>query len=147
MSRKEAIERAQKLLVMLEITSIKNSRIHKLLEHEKRLLSVALALIGKSPVIVMDEVTDGLEPDTKRIVWNTLKVSIFIFTSEKLGCHSISNFLAIQGMRNPDCTIIIFTSNMEEAYYLGDRIAIMSKGKIVGSGTLDRLEKLFGMLL
>ena len=73
----------------------------------KRRLSVACAIIGGSPVLFLDEPSSGLDPLSRRQLWDMIR-------EEKA-----------RGK-----TIILTTHFMEEADYLGDRIAIMSRGKL-----------------
>ena len=87
----------------------------------KRKLSVAIALIGHSKVIFLDECTAGMDPLSRRKIWNL-----------------------IQQCREGR-TIILTTHFMEEADILGDRIAIMSKGTLKVLGTSVELKNSFGV--
>ncbi len=71
---------------------------------QKRKLSLALALIGNSRMIILDEPTSGLDTTTRRDVWNMLK------------------------LYKEDRIIILTTHYMDEADVLGDRIGIMANG-------------------
>lgn len=86
----------------------------------KRKLSLGMAFVGKSDVLILDEPSSGLDPDSRMFVWN-----------------------AIRRYRS-DRTVLLSTQHMEEADYLGDRIAIMSSGRIVCCGSSVYLNKLFG---
>lgn len=86
----------------------------------KRKLSLALAFVGKSNVLILDEPSSGLDPDSRVFVWN-----------------------AIRRYRS-DRTVLLSTQHMEEADYLGDRIAIMSEGKIICCGSSTFLNNIFG---
>ncbi|XP_064456358.1 phospholipid-transporting ATPase ABCA3-like isoform X2 [Ornithodoros turicata] len=86
----------------------------------KRRLSVAIATISRPKVIVLDEPSSGLDPETRREMWD-----LFL------------------GMRNK-CSLLLSTHDMEEADVLGDRIAIMSQGKIRCWGAPVFLKKTFG---
>lgn len=87
----------------------------------KRKLSVAIALIGNSQVIFLDECTAGMDPLSRRKIWNLLEE------------------------KKKNRTIILTTHFMEEADILGDRIAIMSKGKLKVLGTSVELKNEFGV--
>lgn len=87
----------------------------------KRKLSVAIALIGNSKVIFLDECTAGMDPLSRRKIWTL-----------------------IQNCREGR-TIILTTHFMEEADILGDRIAIMSKGTLKVLGTSVELKNSFGV--
>ena len=86
----------------------------------KRKLSVAIALIGDSSVIFLDECTAGMDPLSRREIWKLLQD----LKSER--------------------TIILTTHYMEEADILGDRIAIMSQGNVKVLGTSVELKNQYG---
>ena len=87
---------------------------------QKRKLCVAIALIGKSQVILLDEPTSGMDTYARRHLWEMLK------------------------KYKKDRIIILTTHNMDEADYLGDRIGIMSSGKLVTCGSSLFLKQRFG---
>ncbi|KAL9439360.1 hypothetical protein AB3S75_024925 [Citrus x aurantiifolia] len=86
----------------------------------KRRLSVAIALIGDPKLVILDEPTTGMDPITRRHVWD-------IIQDAKKGR-----------------AIILTTHSMEEADILSDRIAIMAKGRLRCIGTSIRLKSKFG---
>ncbi|KMT02071.1 hypothetical protein BVRB_9g208000 [Beta vulgaris subsp. vulgaris] len=86
----------------------------------KRRLSVAIALIGDPRVIILDEPTTGMDPISRRHVWDIIEN-------------------AKQGR-----AIILTTHSMEEADILSDRIGIMAKGRLRCIGTSIRLKSRFG---
>ncbi|PAA80698.1 hypothetical protein BOX15_Mlig024875g1, partial [Macrostomum lignano] len=86
----------------------------------KRKLSVAMAFVGGSKVVVLDEPTAGVDPHARRSIWDVL-----------------AKFR--QGR-----TIILTTHHMDEADILGDRICIINKGRLVCSGSPMFLKKVFG---
>ena len=88
----------------------------------KRRLSVACAFIGGAPVIFLDEPSSGLDPLSRRQLWDMIH-------EEKA-----------RGK-----TVILTTHFMEEADYLGDRIAIMSHGKLYCCDTSSALKHRYGV--
>lgn len=86
----------------------------------RRRLDIALSLVGKPEIIFLDEPTTGLDPESRIEVWKTVKE------------------LAAGGT-----TILLTTQYLEEAEQLADRIAILHEGRIIASGTLTELKKLF----
>ncbi|KAL5816488.1 hypothetical protein ACOSQ3_024866 [Xanthoceras sorbifolium] len=86
----------------------------------KRRLSVAIALIGDPKLVILDEPTTGMDPITRRHVWD-------IIENAKKGR-----------------AIILTTHSMEEADILSDRIGIMAKGRLRCLGTSIRLKSRFG---
>eukprot|EP00656_Telonema_subtile_P042415 TRINITY_DN47_c0_g1_i1.p1 TRINITY_DN47_c0_g1~~TRINITY_DN47_c0_g1_i1.p1 ORF type:complete len:2009 (+),score=485.82 TRINITY_DN47_c0_g1_i1:73-6099(+) len=88
----------------------------------KRKLSIAIALIGGSHLIFLDEPTSGMDPYSRRTTWTVIR-----------------NLLS----RDP---VLIFTTHfMDEADILGDRIAIMSHGQLRCCGSSLFLKRTFGL--
>eukprot|EP00003_Mantamonas_plastica_P027264 TRINITY_DN5807_c0_g1_i2.p1 TRINITY_DN5807_c0_g1~~TRINITY_DN5807_c0_g1_i2.p1 ORF type:complete len:496 (+),score=189.23 TRINITY_DN5807_c0_g1_i2:1108-2595(+) len=87
---------------------------------EKRRLSTAIALIGDPQIVFLDEPTTGMDPVSRRDVWNLIESS------------------------KRDRVIVLTTHSMEEADILGDRIVIMSKGRLSCIGTSLHLKNKFG---
>ena len=83
---------------------------------EKRKLCVALALVGNSELVLLDEPTSGMDIISKRALWDFLKE----FKNNKI--------------------IILTTHSLDEAEYLGDRIGIMTHGHYICSGTSSFLK-------
>ena len=83
---------------------------------EKRKLCVALALIGNSELVILDEPTSGMDIISKKALWDFLKE----FKKDKI--------------------IILTTHSLDEAEYLGDRIGIMRNGYFICSGTSSFLK-------
>lgn len=86
----------------------------------KRRLSVAIALIGDPKIVFLDEPTTGMDPVSRRGVWNL-----------------------IERVKRGRVTLLT-THSMEEADILGDKIAIMKGGRIAALGTSLRLKNRFG---
>jgi len=87
----------------------------------KRRVNIGAALLHKPAVIIMDEPTVGIDPQSRRHILDNVKE------------------LNRQGM-----TVLYTTHYMEEAAELSNHIAIMDKGKIIASGTHDELIRLVG---
>jgi ATP-binding cassette subfamily A (ABC1) protein 3 len=83
---------------------------------QKRKLCAALALIGNSKIILLDEPTSGMDPISKKGLWDFLK-----------------NY-------HKDKIILITTHSLDEAEYLGDKIGIMSDGQFICCGTSSYLK-------
>ncbi|HZW03963.1 MAG TPA: ATP-binding cassette domain-containing protein [Anaerolineaceae bacterium] len=86
----------------------------------RRRLDIAMSLVGKPPLIFLDEPTTGLDPEARLEVWKTVKA------------------LAQHGT-----TVFLTTQYLEEAEQLADRIAILHAGRIIANGTLAELKKMF----
>ncbi|MDD4859330.1 MAG: ABC transporter ATP-binding protein [Dehalococcoidales bacterium] len=106
--RKEAERRSMEALRTFQLTEKRNSKIKELSGGMKRRLLIARGLINQPKILILDEPTVGLDPQTRHLLWQKLKE------------------LKSQGI-----TQLLCTQNMEEAALLCDRVAIMHLGKIV----------------
>jgi ABC-2 type transport system ATP-binding protein len=79
---------------------------------EKRRVDVALALIGDPELVFLDEPTTGLHPAARRAAWRV-----------------------IAGLRDLGKTVFLTTHSLDEADALADRIAVLSAGRVVATGT------------
>ncbi|MBB6633406.1 ABC transporter ATP-binding protein [Cohnella thailandensis] len=86
----------------------------------RRRLDIALSLVGQPKIVFLDEPTTGLDPEARIEVWKTVKE-----------------------LSGGGTTIFLTTQYLEEAEQLADRIAILHEGRIIASGTLSELKKLF----
>ncbi|GAA1458620.1 ABC transporter ATP-binding protein [Williamsia maris] len=88
----------------------------KLSGGQKQRLSVALALIGRPRVAILDELTTGLDPQARRDVWGLL-----------------------EDLRSTGVTLLLVSHFMEEAQRLCDRVAVIDGGRIAAIGSPDDL--------
>ncbi|XP_069681460.1 phospholipid-transporting ATPase ABCA3-like [Periplaneta americana] len=119
-SKSTATLEAEALIDRLNLSTKANQMCSTLSGGMKRKLSLGIALIGHTKVLMLDEPTSGLDPEARREMWDLL--------------------LSMRGER----TILITTHFMEEADVLGDRIAIMDHGRVQCYGTSLFLKKLYG---
>ncbi len=96
----------------LGLTAKLTSRFGKLSGGQKQRLFIALALIGNPRVVVLDELTTGLDPRARRDTW-----------------------ALIEDVRNSGVTVLLVTHFMEEAQRLCDRIAVIDKGRVAALDT------------
>lgn len=111
---------ADNLLKRFDLTSAADHRASTYSGGMRRRLDIAMSLIGNPRLIFLDEPTTGLDPEARLEVWNIIKE------------------LASRGV-----TVFLTTQYLDEAEQLADRIAILHEGKIIASGTLEELKKLF----
>lgn len=94
-------------------------RFGKLSGGQKQRLFIALALIGNPKVVVLDELTTGLDPRARRDTWRL-----------------------IEEVRESGVTVLLVTHFMEEAQRLCDRVAVIDKGRVAAldtpAGLIDR---------
>jgi ABC-2 type transport system ATP-binding protein len=83
---------------------------------QRRRILIGLALLGRPPLLVLDEPTTGLDPSSRRAVWSVIRRAV------------------VGG-----ATVILSTHYMEEAERLSDRVGIIKAGRLAAFGTLDEL--------
>jgi ABC-2 type transport system ATP-binding protein len=110
---------ADDLLARFRLTDAAQRRVSTYSGGMRRRLDIAMSLVGKPPVIFLDEPTTGLDPQARVEVWNSVKE------------------LAGQGT-----TVLLTTQYLDEAEQLADRIAILHEGRIIANGTLAELKQL-----
>ncbi len=109
--RPEARERAESLLHLFELTEKAKAKVDELSGGMKRRLLIARALINNPSLVILDEPTVGLDPQAKYLVW------------QRLG-----------NLKEEGKSLLLCTQNMEEAWRLCDRVAIMHEGRIAALG-------------
>lgn len=117
--RQEAIQRC---LAYVELTERMNDRTRNLSGGMKRRLQIARALMHNPKVLFLDEPTVGLDPQTRRRLWEIIRD------------------LKQQGM-----TILLTTHYMEEAETLCDRVGILDRGSLIEMGTPEELRQKHGL--
>lgn len=112
----------EKLLKDFGLYEKKGEYVSKLSGGQKQRLSIILALIPNPKIVFLDELTTGLDPQARHLMWNLIK-----------------------GLKKDGITIFMTTHFMEEAENLCDRIAIMNKGKIEAIDTAENLIEIYGL--
>ena len=108
------------LLDSVKLTAVAAQQTRAYSGGMRRRLSVAIALLGDPLIVYLDEPTTGMDPISRRHVWDVIEGS-------KTGR-----------------AIVLTTHSMEEADILGDTIAIMARGKVRAYGSSLRLKQRFG---
>ncbi len=116
LSKREAREAAREVIAELELTGETNKSVGSLSGGQRRRILIGLALLGRPPLLVLDEPTTGLDPASRRAVWGVIRRAV-----------------------NTGTTVILSTHYMEEAERLSDRIAVIAAGRLIAFGTLDEL--------
>jgi ABC-2 type transport system ATP-binding protein len=104
-------QRSAELLEMMGLTARAGERVKKYSGGMKRRLSIAMALISDPQVLFLDEPTIGLDPQSRRGMWEHMA-----------------------GLKG-DTTIMLTTHYLEEADALADRVAVVDEGRIIALGT------------
>ena len=100
------------VLALVELEEKRRARVATLSGGQKQRLAVACALVSRPELLFLDEPTTGLDPQSRRQLWEIIR-----------------RFRAAGG------TVLLTTHYMEEAERLCDRVAIMDHGKVIAHGT------------
>jgi len=103
---------AAELLDLVELSTKADVRFEKLSGGQQQRVSVALAMIGRPRVLILDELTTGLDPAARRRMWRT-----------------------IEQLRAEGVTILLVSHAMDEVERLCDRLVLLDAGRILTSGT------------
>ncbi|XP_051845492.1 phospholipid-transporting ATPase ABCA3-like [Antechinus flavipes] len=117
---KNCSEEINSTLNILKLEKKRNVISKNLSGGMKRKLSIGIALIGGSKVVMLDEPTSGMDPVSRRDIWDLLQ------------------------NQKSNRTILLTTHFMDEADLLGDRIAILAKGELQCCGSSLFLKQKFG---
>jgi ABC-2 type transport system ATP-binding protein len=105
-----------RLLEQLGLANKRSAWFMNLSGGQKQRLFIALALINDPEVVFLDELTTGLDPQSRRAIWDL-----------------------VRGIRDRGKTVFMTTHLMEEAERLCDRVAIIEHGKIIDIGSPEEL--------
>src|SRR5580693_9975840 len=108
----------ERLLEQLGLIDKRNAWFMTLSGGQKQRLFIALALINNPEVVFLDELTTGLDPQSRRSIWDL-----------------------VRGIRERGKTVFLTTHLMEEAERLCDRVAILEHGRIIDIDTPENLVK------
>uniref|UniRef100_A0AAQ5YL96 P-type phospholipid transporter n=1 Tax=Amphiprion ocellaris TaxID=80972 RepID=A0AAQ5YL96_AMPOC len=120
-TQEEAEREVEDMLVDLGLPHKRDDQAQNLSGGMQRKLSVAMAFVGGSKVVILDEPTSGVDPYSRRSIWDLL-------LKNRTGR-----------------TVILSTHHMDEADLLSDRIAIISKGQLHCCGSPLFLKNCFGV--
>lgn len=113
--------RIEELVKIFQLEEFKNRWCQKLSTGQKQRVSIARTILHEPPVLIFDEPTSGLDIISGQIILDFIKE-----------------------VKEAGKTIIFSTHNMSEAGYLCDKLALIYKGSIIASGTIDELKELSG---
>ncbi|HEX2656727.1 MAG TPA: ABC transporter ATP-binding protein [Polyangia bacterium] len=104
------------LLTEMQLSEKRSAQVQKLSGGQRQRLAVALGVMGDPDVLFLDEPTTGLDPQSRRALWDT-----------------------VAALRERGKTVVLTTHYMDEAERLCDRVAIVDHGKLIAIGTPGEL--------
>ena len=120
-STKDSETRTNELLELVGLTEAADRRVKTYSGGMKRRLDLGLSLVNSPEILFLDEPTTGLDPSSRRVLWDEIKK-----------------------LRDEGVTIILTTQYLEEADELANRISIIDGGLVVAEGTPDELKSSIG---
>lgn len=117
----ELNSRMKELRNVFELSDIWKRPFGKLSGGQKRKCEIARAILGRPKILILDEPTTGLDPQTRTTIWKLIR-----------------DMQTLQGM-----TVFLTTHYMEEAA-VADNVVILEKGKICAEGTPNELKSRYG---
>ncbi|MFJ8739613.1 ATP-binding cassette domain-containing protein [Embleya sp. NPDC127516] len=119
LGRAEGHRRADEFLARFDLAGDAHAPARTLSRSTRRRLDLAMAMVGEPRVILLDEPTTGLDPRSRRIVWDVVR-----------------GLVADHGV-----TILLTTRYLEEAARLADRVAVLDYGRLVAEGTAEEIKR------
>ncbi len=118
LDKRRATTEADELIETLELGSIVDRQLRKLSGGQRRLTHLGMTLVGRLPVLILDEPTADIDPSLRRRIWDLVR----------------------QRTKAGSCVILV-THDVAEAEHALDRVAIIDRGKVVASGTPAELKR------
>lgn len=103
---------AEELLEMVDLTDHADTHFEKLSGGQQQRLNVVLALVGRPRVVILDELTTGMDPRARRRVW-----------------------AAVEELRADGVTVVLVSHAMDEVERLCDLVVLLDAGRIIAHGT------------
>ncbi|ASO19093.1 ABC-2 type transport system ATP-binding protein [Actinoalloteichus hoggarensis] len=119
--RRAARRRADELLELFDLTAVATRQARAYSGGMRRRLDLALGLVGRPEVIVLDEPTTGMDPTSRLSLWQT-----------------------VAEMARDGSTVLLTTQYLDEADRLADVITVLAGGRVVATGTPDELKARVG---
>jgi ABC-2 type transport system ATP-binding protein len=117
LAKNERHQRSETLLCEFNLWQVRHRRIGEFSKGMRQKLALTRAMLHNPPVLLLDEPTSAMDPDSARLVRN-----------------------AIKSLRSAERALIICTHNLAEAEELADQIAIIRRGKIIVYGSPSHLK-------
>jgi ABC-2 type transport system ATP-binding protein len=121
LGRRASRQRAGELLETMDLTDAAHRTARGYSGGMRRRLDLAASLVGRPPVLFLDEPTTGLDPQGRIALWEVIRRLV-----------------------DDGTTVLLTTQYLEEADRLADRIVMMHRGRVISTGTADELKSAFG---
>ncbi|WP_319459333.1 ATP-binding cassette domain-containing protein [Micromonospora sp. RTP1Z1] len=121
LTRREARRRAADVLERIDLAGVGDRPVRTYSGGMRRRLDLAASLVGAPPVLFLDEPTAGVDPASRRDLWDL-----------------------VRDLVDGGTTVLLTTQYLDEADRLADRIALIDHGRIVSEGTTDQLKDRVG---
>jgi daunorubicin resistance ABC transporter ATP-binding subunit len=121
LSRRDARQRSEELCEAFGLSDLADRRAGFLSGGQRRRVDLALALVHEPPVLLLDEPTTGLDPQSRRALWE----------------H-------VESLARSGTTLVLTTQYLEEADRLCNRVVIIDRGRLVAEGTTSALKAAVG---
>jgi len=116
LSKGEARDAARRVIAELGLVPVIDKLVGALSGGQRRRILIGLALLGRPPLLVLDEPTTGLDPSSRRAVWKVIRRAV-----------------------SEGAAVILSTHYMEEAEQLSDHIGVIAAGRLIACVTLNEL--------
>jgi oleandomycin transport system ATP-binding protein len=120
-SPKEARARARELLRDFDLSEASNKLVKTYSGGMRRRLDLAASLVGRPPFLYLDEPTTGLDPRSRRQLWDLIRDLVHHGTA-----------------------VLLTTQYLDEADQLADGIVVVDRGRVIAAGTSDELKAKVG---
>jgi ABC-2 type transport system ATP-binding protein len=118
---KDLQERVEYVVEVVNLADRRTEKVSHFSGGMKRRLNIAVALLHDPPLLILDEPTVGVDPQSRNAIFESLQI-----------------------LKREGCTIILTSHYLEEAQKLCDRVGIMDEGKLVAEDTVENLITNFG---
>src|SRR5699024_9406596 len=105
-------EDPRELMKLLGLEDSAKTRAQRLSGGQRQRLSIAVALVGRPRVVILDELTTGLDPEGRREIWSLIEM-----------------------LQQRGVTILLVSHSMDEVERLCDRVVMLDHGRVVIEGT------------
>lgn len=114
-------ERPDDLIEILGLAHVASTRTQRLSGGQRQRLSIAVALVGRPRIVILDELTTGLDPEGRRDIWR----------------H-------VERIQQQGTTVLLVSHSMDEVERLCERVIMLDAGRILVDGTPEQLQERTG---